>query len=78
MMGEWGWGFGGGVMIVWWLLVIVGIAALAKWLLAASGKRDGDARRALDILDARYARGEIEREEYERKRRDLERQGPAV
>jgi uncharacterized membrane protein len=30
-------------------------------------------RTALDILEERYARGEIGREEFEQKRRDLER-----
>lgn len=73
MMGEWGWGYGGGFMILWWVLVIAGIAALVKWLLASSGKQGGDTRHTLDILDERYARGEIDREEYEKKRRDLER-----
>lgn len=73
MMGEWGWGLGGIFMILWWVLVIVGIAALVKWIMSASDKRGSNARRALDILDERYARGEIDQEEYEKRRRDLER-----
>jgi putative membrane protein len=36
---------------------------------ASSGRRQEDA--PLDILKQRYARGEIEREEFEQKRRDL-------
>jgi len=59
-------------MIVFWGLVILGIAALAKWLMqqfpGGSGPRD---KTPLQILQERYARGEIDREEYEQKRQDL-------
>ncbi|MDR9439772.1 MAG: SHOCT domain-containing protein [Halomonas sp.] len=73
-----GWmGFGGIFMILFWGLVILGAVALLRWLWMSgkdSGKDSGNASRktALDILQERYARGEIERDEYERKRRDLE------
>ena len=80
MMGEWGWGhgFGGIFMVLWWVLVIVGIVALVKWLIESSAlrgrnaDRDGAGKTALDILKARYARGEIEQAEFEQKRRDLD------
>ncbi len=77
MMGwtdGYGWmGFGGIVMILFWVLVIGGAVALVRWF----GMRDRDGsesrrRTPLEILQERYARGEIEREEYEQKRRDLE------
>jgi len=52
---------------------IVGVVVLVKWLVdqtsAGKGSRD---KSALEILRERYARGEINREEYEQKRRDLE------
>lgn len=73
MWGGWGMGFGGLFMILFWILVIVGIVVLVKWLVdqssTAKGLRD---KSPLDILRERYARGEINREEYEQKRRDLE------
>jgi putative membrane protein len=76
MMGDWGpWGagmgFGGIFMILFWVLVLLGVVALAKWLFsgAAGG---GSGRRPLDILKERYARGDITREQYEQMRRDLE------
>lgn len=70
----WGTGFGGIFMILFWVLVVAGIVALVRW--AGAGRPDRGERRmrtALDILEERYARGEIGREEFEQKRRDLER-----
>jgi len=69
-----GFGFGWIFMTLWWVLIIVGIVALVKWLMSSgAGGRDGGDGRALDILRERYARGEIDQEEYEKRRRDLER-----
>jgi putative membrane protein len=73
MGGGWGMGFGGPFMILFWILVIGGVVVLVKWLVDQSSAGKG-ARGAspLEILRERYARGEINREEYEQKRRDLE------
>jgi len=69
--GMWGPGFGGIFMILFWGLIIVGIVALVKFLMPPSG--EGTPRRdPVDILEERYARGEIDREEFESRRRDLE------
>ena len=67
----WWWGFGMIPMLLFWVLVILGIAALAKWLFGNSGEPPRG-KSALDILKERYARGEIGREEFEQKKRDLE------
>jgi putative membrane protein len=85
MMGNWGefsgWGMGFGFlfMILFWVLVILGIVALIRWLMRESqAGRDQNGRArprdktALEIVQERYARGEIDREEYEQKKRDLE------
>jgi putative membrane protein len=76
MMGwgdEYGWmGFGWIFMLVFWGVIIVGVIALARWLLQGTGRRDAPAKKPLEILQERYARGEIERDEYEQKRRDLQ------
>lgn len=79
MMGSWGMGMGWpGMIFMWifWVLIIVGLIVLIRWLLQSS--RDNrplasgpQAARALDILAERYARGEIDKEEYEQKKRDL-------
>jgi putative membrane protein len=53
-----------------WLVPI----ALVIWLVSSWGKRPGQepaAKTALDILKERYARGEIEQDEFERKKRDI-------
>jgi putative membrane protein len=79
MMTGWGMGFGGIwmmlVMVLAWALIIVG----AIWLLAAlfpkasGGNRDAQSGdNALTILQQRYARGEITKEEYEAIRHDIE------
>jgi len=62
-------------MILWWILIIVAIVALVKWgAISISGRWPGNNRQdksALDILDERYARGEIAREEYEDRKERL-------
>lgn len=73
-MGNFGWGYGFGwvFMILFWGLVIVGIVAIVKWISESSTNTNSNQpKSALDILKERYARGEIEREEYEQKKQDL-------
>jgi len=80
MWGHWGeygygWGMGFGMLLFWGVL-IAAIVLLAKgsWGSGVGEKRDRE-KSALDILKERYARGEIEREEFEQKKRDLESRG---
>ena len=65
------WGMSGMmlVMVLGWLLVIAAIVAGVWWL--ATFRRPTSRNGALDIFRERYARGEISREEYESRRRDL-------
>jgi len=63
-------------MSVFWILIIVGIVFLAKWLLYDSkGKKFNiqslSGSRAIDLLKERYARGEISKAEFEDKKKDL-------
>jgi putative membrane protein len=50
--------------------MIAGLVLLVRARGGRVSERTG--RRALEILEERYARGEIQREEYLQKRRDLE------
>lgn len=73
----WGMGFGMLFMLLFWVLVVVGAAALIRWLLQQSNAgswRSPGGGAALEILRERYARGEIGREEYEPMERDLQRE----
>lgn len=60
-----------------WLLVIVALIAGVAWLMRSvphqgTGQSRGtEQSSALDILEQRYARGEIKRDEYLEKKRDM-------
>jgi putative membrane protein len=75
MMGNWGMGWFGMIfMMIFWVLVIVGLVFLIKWLIqtSSSGKAaQQTGSRAVEILKERYARGEIDKAEFESKKRDL-------
>ena len=56
-------------MILFW----AGAAALIVWIVRMTSQRtDTGSSRALDVLDERYARGEIDDDEYRRRRDTLE------
>lgn len=61
--------FGFIFMILWWGLIIAGIVALVKWISRTSGTQGG--KSPLDILKERYAKGEIEKQEFEARKKDL-------
>ena len=67
-------GFGLLFMIIFWILVVVLIVLLIRRLLSSSPTRiSGPFQEdsALEILKKRYARGEIDKEEFEAKKKDL-------
>jgi putative membrane protein len=73
--GWWWWGFGALHMLLFWCVLIFVIVVAVKWLSGTQGQHrppDSGGGRALDILKERYARGEINKEEFEQKKRDLQ------
>ena len=80
---DWGWGMHpmgwmGGMcgigmmfmMLFFWFLVIAALILAVRWFLNDQKERRGN-NSALEILRQRYARGEINKEEFETKKRDL-------
>lgn len=69
----WGnhWMFGG-FMWGFWILFLVALFFLIRWAVqqgkASEQKREGN---PMEILKKRYARGEIDKEEFEQKKKDL-------
>jgi putative membrane protein len=69
-MWWWGWGIGMmAMMFLFWALVIVGLIVGIRWLLGKGKEEKSDS--AIKILRQRYARGEINKDEFEAKKKDL-------
>jgi len=75
-MGNWGhmmtYGYGGGFM---WLIVLVLVGFVIYFLFQVSKSKGSDGsiiETPLDILKKLYAKGEIDKEEFDRKKKDLE------
>lgn len=73
---EWHWGmhpmwgvWGLGMMLLLWAILITGTVLGIRWLVAQGRAPGRDT--ALQILRERYARGEINRDEFEARKRDL-------
>ena len=73
----WGWGhmfFGSFMMLLFWGGLVILLVLAVRWIGTAS-PRGGDERvpenRALGLLEERFARGEIEKEEFEERKRLL-------
>lgn len=75
MMGGYGMGWFGGIfMIIFWIAVIIGIVFLIRWIVQSTGAGGHGGRSeesALEILKRRYAKGEIDKKEFEQKKKDL-------
>jgi len=74
MMGSERWGVGWIFMIVFWGLVITALIFLIRSLARQSrpgGRQDAGRDPAMEILRQRYAKGEIDKEEFESKKSDL-------
>ena len=71
-MGDWG----GGWMLLWGTLMMIGFVVLLFWLVRASSGSAGPAPReptdrAREILAERFAQGELSTEEYRERTNEL-------
>lgn len=60
-----GWGILG---LIFWLLMLIGLVLLIKYLWEGGVRKEES---ALEILKKRYAMGEISKQEFEEKKKDL-------
>jgi len=75
-MGGWGSGYMGGWGGLWMMLIVVAVILGIVVLVRGVGRSSASSgtptsKTALDTLNERYARGEIEKQEFEEKKRDL-------
>ncbi len=57
------------MMILVWLLIVVAVVVAVRWLMGQGKESQSDS--AFEIPRQRYARGEISREEFESRKKDL-------
>ncbi len=63
---------GGGFMWIFWIAVIVGMIFLVRWAVQQGRPVERKLEESsLELLKRRYARGEIDRNEFELKKKDL-------
>jgi putative membrane protein len=76
MWGNWGWGgmmLGPLTMLIFVAAIVVVVILLVRWLGGGSAMTPPapTGKTAIDILKERFARGEIDKEEFEERRRLL-------
>ncbi len=69
MMGG-GWILGPVMMILFIAVIVAVVVLVVRWL-GGTGGTGGQPKAALDILEERFARGEIDKDEFEARRQAL-------
>lgn len=64
------WGVGGLMMIAWWIILVAAAVIIVK-LIVDRRPFSSSAGDPLEILEKRFVRGEISREEFQAMKRDL-------
>lgn len=58
-------------MFLWWFLIIILIIFMVRFL-TNSGRNNQNKETPMEILNRRYANGEINEEEYNKRKRELQ------
>ena len=68
-----GWWMGGMWFfpLLFWILVVAGVVFIVKWM-RERGQETKPQESALDVLNKRYARGELDRETFEQMKKDIQ------
>ena len=69
--GGHGWFLGPVMMGIFLVILVVAVVLLVRWLGVSPGHHASAGKTPLDILKERFARGEIDKAEYEERRRVL-------
>ncbi len=75
MMGDMGWGwmiFGPFMMIVFLVIAVIVVVLIVRWLGGTGQGTIPSGKSPIDNLRERFARGEIDKKEFEERRRVLE------
>lgn len=68
----WFWPFHFIIPLLFWALIIAGMVWIVRYMTDSGDyHRMGRRQPGLDVLEERYARGEINREEYLQKKKDI-------
>ena len=68
----WGFGFYGWIfMVLIWAMIIIGIVFFIKWFMTKSSDLHNQDKSPIEILKERYAKGEIDKKEFENIKKDL-------
>ena len=59
------------MMMYWWVIVLAVIVIGIFFYAGKNGKQMGKGESPMDILDNRFAKGEISKEEYEEQKRTI-------
>lgn len=71
---HWGWShmiFGPLIMVLFWVALIVAIIFAVRWISGRRSDSSDTQKTPIEILRERYARGEIDKEEFEERKRIL-------
>jgi putative membrane protein len=70
--GPWGFGGMGGIfMLIFWVLLVVGIVWLIRYMITGRSCGMEHETTPLEVMKKRYAKGEIDKKEFEEKKKDL-------